>query len=275
MSSSATEVLTSIDHEGVAVVTLNRPEKLNALTPDTHLRYAKTLHDLDLDPEVRAIVVTGAGRGWCAGADLGWLAGLAAGDVPATQEAELAGVDVGWTMTIDTPLIAAVNGAVAGMGFSMMLAADMRYATSGAKISSTFARLGLGAEWGSSWLLPRLVGLANAAEILLTGNSYTAEEMFKLGVVQRVCAPDELLPAAMDWARGIATQCSPRSTATIKQQLRDVANQTPSEAFVDSVAIMLDSFGWPDLAEAVTARVQKRPPVFPPYSSHQPKGNSQ
>jgi len=250
--------------EGVATITLNRPGKLNAMTPVMQQLLLDRFADADADPGVRAVVLTGAGRGFCAGADLAVL-----DDIDSH-----AGGSEGFAARVapprlSVPLVAAVNGPTAGMGFSYALAADLRFAGEGARLSATFPRLGLVAEWGSAWWLTRLVGSAYAADLLLSGRTVDAVEAMAMGLVQRVLPAEELLPAATAWARDVAANCSPRSTATIKAQLEAAALESLDASYGRSIELMADSFGWPDLREALAARADKRSPAFPSYS---PKG---
>lgn len=254
---SADDVLHEVDELGVATVTLNRPDRLNAMTPGMQRRYCGLLAELDRDPAVRAIVITGAGRGFCAGADLAVLEGTdLTGFDPDGDEP----VDLAAPLRLGTPSIAAVNGPVAGMGFSYMLMADLRYAADTARIGSTFARLGLVAEWGSAALLTHLVGSGHAADLLLSGRIVDAEEALGIGLVQKVLPGPELLPAAQQWARDVAGNCSPYSHRVMKQQLRPAGVE---EHFAESMSLMLESFTRPDLAEALAARAEGRPPAFP------------
>jgi enoyl-CoA hydratase/carnithine racemase len=245
----------------VALLTLNRPDKLNAFTSDMHHEMCRLLARADHDPAVRAIVLTGAGRGFCAGADLGELAHIADGDF--TREDDENPYDLGVALTLSTPLIAAVNGAVAGMGFSYMLMADVRFVSEAATMGTTFARLGLVAEWGSAPLLRALVGAANAADLLLSGRTIDAAEALRLGIAQRVCTPETVVPEALSYARELAENCAPWSHAQIKEQLRD---PTIRAQFDESLTRMLESFTRPDLGEALQARAEKRPPKFLPHS---------
>ncbi|HVV30265.1 MAG TPA: enoyl-CoA hydratase-related protein [Mycobacteriales bacterium] len=254
-------VLYEVDEAGVALLTLNRPEKLNAFTGDMQRRYCRLLVQADQDPAVRAVVVTGAGRGFCAGADLEALATISDGSF---LEQDADPVDLGAPLHLSVPVVAAVNGAVAGMGFSYMLMADIRFASDTARMGTTFARLGLVAEWGSAPLLTALVGSANAADLLLSGRMIDAAEALRLGVVQRVCTPETLLAEALGYARDLAQNCSPISHAEIKEQLRDT---TIRQQFEDSVQRMLRSFQRPDLAEALEARTQQRAPRFAPRTT--------
>jgi len=260
-----TQVLYAVDEVGVATVTFHRPEVLNAVTPPMGQRYLALLRQAEADPAVRVVVVTGAGRGFCAGADLGWLAGAGASsfepdpDLPA------------WLpLTMSKPLVAAVNGPAAGVGLVHAVMADLRFAAAGAKLAFVFPRLGLVAEYGTAWLLPRLVGTGHAADLLLSGRTLLAEEALAMGLVQRVLPADEVLTAALAWARDVAVNCSPRSLAAAKEQLRAASTGPVAPAVQDAVARMHDSFGWPDLPAAVTARAQGRPPTFPPIPTQTP-----
>ena len=245
---------------GVATIRLNRPEKLNALTPTMQQRYVDVLRELDADPDVRVMVVTGAGRGFCSGADLSALTSIdpsVAGDV----------LDRGRlpTIAIETrkPLVAAVNGPVAGIGFALMLAADVRFIAAGTKVSTTFARLGLVAEYGLSWLLPRVVGTGRALEILMSGRMVEADEARRIGLVTEVVDGRPVLDRALEWARDVADHCSPRSLAAMKEQIYADLDHTFTETIDDMLARMHESFTWGDLPEALTARAEGRDPRFP------------
>jgi enoyl-CoA hydratase/carnithine racemase len=245
---------------GVAIVTINRPDRLNAMVPQLQKLLLETLALLDEDPSVRAIVLTGAGRGFCAGADLSVLEGVES----------LVGTDAleAQAPNLRTPMIAAVNGPAVGIGFAIMLFADVIYMAEGARVSTLFSRLGLVAEWGSSWNLQRRLGHGYASDLLLTGRTVAAEEALSIGLVQRVLPADELVPAAIAWACDIATQASPYSTAVIKQQLHSGTSQTFQTAFDESLELEETSFGRPDLSEAIAARAEKRTPNFPPFTGY-------
>lgn len=252
-------------HAGVATVTLNRPARLNAVTPRMQRLLVERLAEADRDPGVRAVVLTGAGRGFCAGADLAVLDAALAGSTLDGPSAPEPSPLMDRPLRVSVPLVAAVNGPVAGMGFSWLLAADVRFASTEARIGATFPRLGLVAEWGAAWLLPRLVGSGHAADLLLSGRTVDAAEALAMGLVQRVLAPADLLPAARAWAGDVARNCSPRSTALTKAQLAAAYTQDLDVAYADSVRLMLESFGWPDLPAAMAARAERRHPDFPPY----------
>src|SRR3954447_11899632 len=195
--------------DGVATITLNRPDKLNALTPEMQQSYVDALTELDHDTDVRVIVVTGAGRGFCSGADLTALADI--GDVIAQKPdaSKLPTV----ALDIRKPIVAAVNGPVAGIGFALMLATDVRFLAAEARVSTTFARLGLVAEYGLSWLLPRVVGTGRALELLMSGRMVDADEALRIGLVTEVVESRPVLDRAQEWAHEVAVHCSPRSTA--------------------------------------------------------------
>ena len=250
-------------NDGIALITLNRPDRLNALLPDMTGAYADQLRKADEDSSVRAIVVTGAGRGFCAGADL---AGLASGT--AALDAFLAtqsfATSPAVALHIGKPVATAINGPCAGLGFVLAISADARFASSTATFSTTFVRLGLIAEYGSAWLLTRLVGLATATDLLLTGRTISADEARSIGLVNAVS--DDALASAMAWARDIADHCSPYAIAAMKRQLIDVDGQSLLQSVESALGEMSAAFAQPDLAEAIKAKAEKRPAVFPPLS---------
>jgi enoyl-CoA hydratase/carnithine racemase len=245
---------------GVATITLNRPDKLNALTPEMQHRYVDVLHELDDDSDVRVMVVTGAGRGFCSGADLSALA-----DVDQLAEYSVPDPALLPTVAIETrkPLVAAVNGPVAGIGFVLMLASDVRFIAAGTRVSTTFARLGLVAEYGVSWLLPRVVGTGRALEILMSGRMVEADEALAIGLAQEVVDGRPVLDRALEWAHEVADRCSPRSLAHMKRQVYSDLERPRIEAIERALSLMVDSFSWGDLQEAMAARGDKRDPVFP------------
>lgn len=254
---------------GVVTVTLNRPQTLNAVTSEMERDYVAAMRDLDADPTARVIVVTGAGRGFCSGADLGRLANTDA--LAARHEAEAdarAAVDVtasvlpGAAMAVRKPVVAAVNGPVAGMGFALMMSCDVRFLAADARVGTTFARLGLVAEYGLSWLLPRSVGRGHALELLMSGRIIGSDEALRIGLVQEVVSDQPVLDRALAWAHDVADNCSPRSLAQIKEQFYADDTAAYDEALSRSLAAMQVSFGWGDLPEALAARQEKRAPSF-------------
>src|ERR1700757_3921552 len=241
---------------GVATVALNRPGKLNAVTPVMASRIGAVLRSCDADPDVRAIVLTGRGRGFCAGADLAVLGGGVDELAGFVQDPGTFPVDA---PTIRKPVIAAVNGPVAGVGIAYIAAADVRFASSEARFTTSFARLGLVAEYGLAWLLPQLIGRPAAADLLLSGRTIDAAEAQRIGLVTAGVDPGALLEHATCYARDLAERCSPRSLAVIKEQLLSDADSDRVSSFDRSVRLMLESFTAPDLTEAMAASQERRP----------------
>lgn len=259
--------------EGVALLTLNRPDRLNAWTAEMEHAYFSALERCARDERVRAIVVTGAGRGFCAGADMAQLQALGEG---ATAPSGASGSDDGasaavelperrpqtFPLTVPKPIIAAVNGPCAGIGLVQALMCDLRFAAEGAKLTTAFARRGLVAEHGISWLLPRLVGPARALDLLLSGRVVLAEEAYELGLVNRVLPPDRLLEATFAYARELAVNCSPASMATMKRQVYADLERPLDDALAAANRLMLASFTAPDFVEGVASFVERREPQF-------------
>ncbi len=243
-----------------ATITLNRPDKLNALTLEMQLAYIDALDRADSDPAVRAVVVTGGGRAFCAGADLEV---VNAGPEALRELVPSTAVMPAHALRIRKPVVAAVNGPVAGIGFALMACTDIRFASSTARVGTTFARLGLVAEYGLSWLLPRQIGLPAAIDLLCSGRTIDADEALALGVVQRVYAPDELLDAAHAHAESYAA-CSPHSLAVIKRQVYADLHRPLSDALDEALGYMYEAFEGDDLREAMAARAANRPPMFGP-----------
>ena len=251
----------------VAIITFNRPDRLNAWSPDIHRGYFGSLDRAAADPEVRVIVVTGAGRGWCAGADMDVLQGI--GDAGGFQESDEPRAERDdWThthaMTIPKPVIAAINGACAGLGLVHALACDIRFAAEGAKFTVAFGRRGLIGEYGMSWTLPRLVGHSVALDLMLSSRVFLAEEAAELGVVNYLCAPDALMDEVMAYATDLATNVSPTSMAVMKQQVYTHPSMPIEDALAASVELMEASVRRPDFKEGVASFVEKRPPNFLP-----------
>ncbi len=246
---------------GVATITLNRPDRLNAWTREMGLAYSDALERASADPEVRAVIVTGAGRGFCAGADMSLLETIGGGAAVVGEERRVLPSE---TLSVPKPVIAAVNGACAGLGLVIALCCDIRFAAAGAKFTSAFVRRGLIAEYGSSWLLPRLVGTARALDILLSGRVFQAEEAQELGLVNRVVAPDELLAAATAYARDLAENCPPGAMSVIKGQVYRHLQTDLETAVGESLKLMEESLVTDDFREGVAAYIEQRPPRFKP-----------
>jgi enoyl-CoA hydratase/carnithine racemase len=253
----ATEVVLYEVEDGVAVLTLNRPDRLNAWVPEMQVRYFDLLEEAAADGSVRAIVVTGAGRGFCAGADMEVLQGSAT-----SEDARGDSRPQTFPTTIPKPVIAAVNGPAAGLGLVMALQCDIRFAAAGAKLTTAFARRGLIAEHGISWTLPRLVGSANALDLLFSGRVILAEEALAMGLVNAVHPAEELLDRTLAYARELATWSSPTSMAVMKKQVYEHMERGAAEALEESNRLMGESFERPDFAEGVAAFVERREPRF-------------
>ncbi len=243
---------------GVAVVTLNRPERNNGMNGNLELAYFRTLERAQGDRDVRAIVVTGAGKAFCPGADLG--GAKQPGDEPLPN----AQVETSFPLSIDKPMIAAVNGACAGVGLVQALQCDIRFGAKGAKFTTAFARRGLIAEYGIAWLLSRTVGRGAAADLLLSGRVFTAEEAFAMGLLNRLCEPQTLLEEATAYAADLAANVSPASMATMKEQLRRVEEQSFDEALQEAHALMRESLGGPDVGEGIGSFLERRQAAFLP-----------
>jgi enoyl-CoA hydratase/carnithine racemase len=252
----------------VATITLNRPEKLNAFTRRMRDELIGAFGRADADDGVRAVIVTGAGRAFCAGADLsggGSTFDYARRDDAGQEDHRDGGGRVSLAIfALKKPVIAAVNGAAVGVGATMTLPMDIRIASSSAKFGFVFARRGIVPEACSSWFLPKVVGVSRAAEWLYTGRVFGADEALAGGLVSRVVAPDELLPAALALAREIADNTSAVAVALARQMLWRMAGADhPMEAHkVDSRGIFAMGAS-PDVKEGIAAFLDKRAPKFP------------
>lgn len=256
-----TEVVQMQVEDGVALLTLNRPERLNAWTVEMEHEYFALLERCAEDSDVRAIVVTGAGRGFCAGADMQELQAIGDGTLSGAEHERERRAQT-FALSIPKPIVAAINGACAGIGLVQALMCDLRFAAEGAKLTTAFARRGLVAEHGISWMLPRLVGPARALDLLLSGRVVFAEEAHELGLVNRVLPPDRLLEATLDYARELVVNCSPASMATMKRQVYADLQRTLPDALAQADQLMLASFTAPDFVEGVTSFLERRDPRF-------------
>lgn len=258
--------------DGVATITLHRPDKMNAFTGTMMQEMVKAFDLVDADDDVRAVIVTGHGdRAFCAGADLTPDGGgqvFASGDAVESLSDERVR-DSGGRLTLrifecKKPVIAAVNGVAVGIGATMQLAMDIRLASETARFGFVFARRGIVPEAASSWFLPRLVGMQQALEWCMTGRVFDAQEALDGGLVRSLHAPEDLLPAAQKLAREIADNTAPVSVALTRQMLwRLSAEKHPMEAHkIDSKAIYRRSRSG-DAKEGITSFLEKRDPVYP------------
>lgn len=246
--------------DGVLTLTLNRPDRLNAWTPTMAALYAKHLDDADADPAVRAIVVTGAGRGFCAGGDMGLKA--EGRDVAASLPEPYVGVLR--PLRIRKPVIAAINGPCAGAGFTLALACDIRFAAPGTKLSSSFVRRGRIGTPGLPWLLSRIVGSSDAMDLLLSGRVFLAEEAFRMGLLTRVSAGPDVLGEAHAYARELVAECSPRAMAGVKRALLRALEHGFDDAVAEGAALLGASREWPDAAEGTRSYSERRRPAYRP-----------
>ncbi|MGB3445526.1 MAG: enoyl-CoA hydratase [Xanthobacteraceae bacterium] len=255
----------------VATVTLNRPDRMNAWTPTMEREVREAMGAAANDDNVRVIVLTGAGRGFCAGADMDALKGLDPNDIKKRGN-EIPAFDMnrrpdwqsryGFYPSIAKPIIGMLNGATAGIGLVHALYCDVRFAADNTVFTTAFARRGLIAEHGISWMLPHIVGHANALDLLLSARRVSSEEALRIGLVNRLYPPDQLREQTYAYARDLADNVSPSAMAVIKRQLYDVPFQTLAEATIDANREMAVALAGTDFREGVASFIEKRPPRF-------------
>jgi enoyl-CoA hydratase/carnithine racemase len=257
----------------VATITLNRPERLNAWTAQMNTEYRRLLRQATDDPSVRVIVVTGAGRGFCAGAeseDLAAHAERGAYDSGAPNDLATPGygvrpefdAELAYHFGIPKPIIAAINGPVAGIGFALACYCDLRFATDDAKFTTAHGKLGLPCAFGLAWLLPKLIGLTHANDLILSSRTFTSEEARSFGLVNDVLAPDNLVPHVAAYARDLATAVSPASMAASKLQVYQAFHSSAAESVRAAEALLSPMMSGPDYREGVAALREKRTPEF-------------
>jgi enoyl-CoA hydratase/carnithine racemase len=254
-------------HGPVLLLTFNRPDRLNAWNDEIEDCYFDHLEGAEADPGVRAVVVTGAGRGFCAGADFD---ALQATDGPEAEVLTRRRPRC-YPMTLRKPLIAALNGAAAGLGLVEALYCDVRFAVPKAKITTAFVQRGLIAEYGSAWLLPRLIGTSRALDLLLSGRIIRAVEALPMGLVDRICEPESLVEEALAYATELANYSSPASMSIIKRQVFEDLDRPFESAFEDAEVKIRESFERPDVKEGVESYLEQRTPQFPPLPPVSPR----
>lgn len=257
----------------VGVVTLDRPDRLNAWTGRMHHEYRWCLRRADEDPAVRVVVVTGAGRGFCAGADSAALQGHSERggyDPGLPEEVPLPGaglddrfeVDFAYHFGLSTPVVAAINGPVAGVGLVLACYCDLRFAVEGAKLTTAHGRLNLPAEYGLSWLLPRLVGVGRAMDLLLSSRVILAEEALEWGLVNRVLPAERLLPETLEYARELAATVSRRSLAETRRQVWMDQHRDVRQAVEAAASLLAEMMAEDDYRKGVAALLERRAPEF-------------
>ena len=257
---------------GVAVITLSRPKRRNAWTGRMHTEYRWLLQEADADKAVRVIVVTGDpdGQAFCAGADLGALEGHSEKGRydPGTSD-DIArpgfGVDPNFDAAfayhfgVGKPIIAAINGAAAGVGLVLAAFADLRFAARGAKFTAAHGRFNFPAEFGLSWVLPRIVGLTHANDILLSSRTFTSDEAAAMGFLNRLTEPEALIPAALEYARAMAANVAPGSARETKRQIYRDLHRDAAAAVTEAERLLETMIKDPDYKEGVKAWMEKRP----------------
>jgi enoyl-CoA hydratase/carnithine racemase len=270
-------VLYEVENQ-VATITLNRPDRLNALTRQMEDELAEAMQRADEADEVRVIILTGAGRGFCAGADMESLEEIGSVEWETVDIEELKGrivppmprqntvVDFqkkySYFPAISKPVIGAINGAAVGLGFILPLYCDIRIASDKARFGTAFSQRGLIAEHGVSWMLPRLVGISNALDLLYSARLIDAEEALRVGLVSRVVPHDDLMSTVREYAVQLATTVSPRSLTVIKKQVYEALFLTLGDAIEVANDEMMESFQCEDFLEGVAHFLEKRPPAF-------------
>jgi enoyl-CoA hydratase/carnithine racemase len=271
------ETIYQVAH-GVATITLNRPDKLNAWTATMEEEVRSSVTEAGRDNSVRVIVLTGAGRGFCAGADMSLLTSVAAQGLPGGDRDAASRLGGGspqredilpdfqkkysYFLGIEKPILAAINGPVVGLGLVIALYCDLRLASDAARFSTTFAQRGLIAEYGMAWMLPRIVGLPNALDLLFSARQINAAEALRMGLVNQVFAQEVFVDKINEYAVDLASRVSPRSLRVIKRQVYAAMFQTLAESFDLALEEMVASLKSEDFKEGVAHFMEKRSPAF-------------
>jgi enoyl-CoA hydratase/carnithine racemase len=244
--------------DGVATVTLHNPERKNAWSVAMEHQYFARLDEAASAADVRAIVVTGAGRAFCPGMDMAALEQTAA----AGELVRAGRRPMHCALSIPKPMIAAINGACAGIGLIQALYCDLRFAARDARMSTSFTRRGLGAEYGTSWMLPRLIGVERALDLLLSGRTFDAEEAHTMGLVGRLCDPAEVLGDAQAYAKELAQFSSPRGMAAVRYQVYADLGDDFETSWDRTLGIMRIMNAHADFAEGIASFTERRAPEF-------------
>ena len=262
-------------NDPVAVITMNRPEALNALTNRMLKEITHALAAAEADERVVGIVLTGAGRGYCAGMDMNALNSLSSGSGGGREDLSHLDADPGdktlgenfqvsytFLMSLRKPIIAAINGACAGLGMSIAMLADMRFVDRNAKFTTAFSQRGLIAEHGMSWILPRLIGPGRALDVLWSARKFNGEQAHELGLAERLCEPGECLQDAVNYLTEVASVASPTSLQVMKAQVYRHLNMQLGDSMRESNEWMAQSLKRSDFKEGVSSFMERRPPQF-------------
>ena len=263
-----------VDSQGVAVIWLNRPHRMNAWTGRLHTEYRHLLDQANSDRAVRAIIVTGRGKGFCVGGDTQALSGhVDRGGYDPGISADIAKPGFGtdehfdasfaYHFGLDKPVIAAVNGPAAGVGLALACFADLRFAVPAVKFTTAHGKLNLPAEYGLSWMLPKIVGLGRANDLLLTSRVFTSDEALSLGFLNQIFEPAELLDRTVEYTRQLISSVSPNSLRQTRWQIYRDLHRDVASAVIESERLIEDMAKEEDFKEGIAALVQKRPPDWP------------
>lgn len=269
------EDITLVIEDPVATITLNRPKQLNAWTDRMGKEVRHALATAESDPRVVGIVVTGAGSAFCAGRDMNDASAIASGAAPVSPNSELERVTLGdqnmprgfqlsyaYFASVKKPVIAAINGAVAGMALPIVAFCDVRFGSPQAMFKTAFPERGLIAEWGLSWILPRLVGVGHAMDIVMSSRKVDAVEAERIGLLNRRIEGQDVAEYARDYVRTMARQCSPQSLAVMKRQIYEDLERGLEGAMDNAYPLMKASSKGPDFREGVRSFMERRQPSF-------------
>jgi enoyl-CoA hydratase/carnithine racemase len=266
------EILYSVE-DPVATITLNRPRYLNAWTQRMAAEVRHAVARAEADPAVVGVIITGAGRAFCAGADMNNLTSLTEGGRMETDFSELEvrrgepipddfSGEYTYLLAVKKPIVAAINGPIAGMAVPIALCCDIRFMAEDAPLVTAFAERGLIAEWGIAWLLPRVVGPGRALDLLFSSRRVTGSEAASMGLVNAAMPSDEVLDRSRSYLEDLAARCSPQSLTIMKQQVYSQLTSSLGPSEREAQKLMIESFGRPDFKEGVRSFLEKRPPKF-------------